>query len=31
MLDEIEHLARLSRLCLFGCEQYTDLEKAVEA
>jgi tetratricopeptide (TPR) repeat protein len=26
-----EHLARLSRLCLFGCEQYTDLKKAVEA
>ena len=26
-----EHLTRLSRLCLFGCEQYTDLKKAVEA
>ena len=26
-----EHLSRLSRLCLFGCEQYTDLKKAVEA
>jgi tetratricopeptide (TPR) repeat protein len=26
-----EHLARLSRLCLFGCEQYTDLKKAVDA
>ncbi|HXU91860.1 MAG TPA: tetratricopeptide repeat protein [Methylomirabilota bacterium] len=26
-----EHLARLSRLCLFGCEQYRDLKKAVEA
>jgi tetratricopeptide (TPR) repeat protein len=26
-----EHLARLNRLCLFGCEQYTDLKKAVEA
>lgn len=26
-----EHLARLSRLCFFGCEQYTDLKKAVEA
>lgn len=25
-----EHLARLSRLCLFGCEQYSDLKKAVE-
>jgi tetratricopeptide (TPR) repeat protein len=26
-----EHLARLSRLCLFGCEQYRDLKKAIEA
>ena len=26
-----EHLARLNRLCLFGCEQYRDLKKAVEA
>jgi tetratricopeptide (TPR) repeat protein len=26
-----EHLSRLSRLCLFGCEQYTDLKKAVQA
>lgn len=26
-----EHLSRLSRLCFFGCEQYTDLKKAVEA
>lgn len=26
-----EHLARLNRLCLFGCEQHTDLKKAVEA
>ena len=26
-----EHLARLNRLCLFGCEQYKDLKKAVEA
>ena len=26
-----DHLARLNRLCLFGCEQYTDLKKAVEA
>jgi tetratricopeptide (TPR) repeat protein len=26
-----EHLARLNRLCFFGCEQYTDLKKAVEA
>lgn len=26
-----EHLSRLSRLCLFGCEQYSDLKKAVEA
>lgn len=26
-----EHLSRLSRLCLFGCEQYRDLKKAVEA
>ena len=26
-----EHLARLSRLCFFGCEQSTDLTKAVEA
>jgi len=25
-----EHLARLNRLCLFGCEQYRDLKKAVE-
>lgn len=26
-----EHLARLNRLCFFGCEQYADLKKAVEA
>jgi tetratricopeptide (TPR) repeat protein len=26
-----EHLARLNRLCMFGCEQYRDLKKAVEA
>ncbi len=25
-----EHLARLNRLCLFGCEQHTDLKRAVE-
>ncbi len=24
-----EHLARLDRLCTFGCEEYTDLKKAV--
>ena len=24
-----EHLAALDRLCLFGCEEYTDLKKAV--
>ncbi|HEV8586592.1 MAG TPA: tetratricopeptide repeat protein [Methylomirabilota bacterium] len=34
-LDELpkakEHLARLNRLCLFGCEEYRDLKKAVEA
>ena len=26
-----EHLARLNKLCLFSCEQYRDLKKAVEA
>lgn len=26
-----EHLARLDRLCLFGCEEYTDLKSAVAA
>ena len=26
-----QHLARLNRLCFFGCEQYRDLKKAVEA
>ena len=26
-----EHLARLDRLCFFGCEEYRDLKKAVEA
>jgi len=26
-----EHLARLNRLCLFSCEQYRDLKKAVES
>ncbi len=26
-----EHLARLNRLCFFGCEEYRDLKKAVEA
>jgi Flp pilus assembly protein TadD len=24
-----EHLATLDRLCMFGCEEYTDLKKAV--
>jgi tetratricopeptide (TPR) repeat protein len=26
-----EHLARLNKLCLFSCEQYRDLKKAVQA
>jgi len=26
-----DHLARLNSLCLFPCEEYTDLKKAVEA
>ena len=26
-----EHLARLDRLCLFSCEEYRDLKKAIEA
>ena len=26
-----EHLAALDRLCTFGCEEYTDLKKAVAA
>ena len=26
-----QHLARLNRLCFFGCEEYRDLKKAVEA
>lgn len=26
-----EHLARLDRLCTFGCDEYTDLKKAVAA
>jgi tetratricopeptide (TPR) repeat protein len=26
-----EHLSRLSRLCIFGCEEYRDLKKAVQA
>jgi len=26
-----EHLARLDRLCFFGCPEYTDLKKAVAA
>ena len=26
-----EHLARLNRLCLFSCEEYRDLKKAVQA
>ena len=26
-----EHLAALDRLCYFGCEEYTDLKKAVAA
>ena len=26
-----EHLARLDKLCLFSCSQYTDLKKAVQA
>ena len=26
-----EHLARLDRLCLFSCEQYRDLKKAIQA
>jgi tetratricopeptide (TPR) repeat protein len=34
-LDDVqhakEHLARLDRLCLFSCEQYRDLKKAVDA
>jgi tetratricopeptide (TPR) repeat protein len=25
-----EHLARLNRLCFFGCEEYRDLKKAVQ-
>jgi len=25
-----EHLAALDRLCLFGCEEYTDLKHAIE-
>jgi tetratricopeptide (TPR) repeat protein len=35
MLDNLpkakEHLARLNRICLFSCEEYRDLKKAVEA
>ncbi len=26
-----EHLARLNRLCIFSCEEYRDLKKAVQA
>jgi hypothetical protein len=26
-----EHLARLSSLCFFPCEEYSDLKRAVEA
>lgn len=26
-----EHLARLDKLCLFSCEEYRDLKKAIEA
>ena len=26
-----EHLARLNRICLFSCEEYRDLKKAVQA
>jgi tetratricopeptide (TPR) repeat protein len=26
-----EHLARLNRICFFGCEEYRDLKKAVQA
>lgn len=26
-----EHLALLDKLCLFGCEEYTDLKKAITA
>lgn len=26
-----EHLAALDKLCLFGCEQYTELKKAIAA
>jgi tetratricopeptide (TPR) repeat protein len=26
-----EHLARLDRLCIFSCEQYRDLKKAIQA
>jgi tetratricopeptide (TPR) repeat protein len=26
-----EHLARLDRLCFFGCAEYTDLKKAIAA
>jgi len=26
-----EHLAQLDRLCFFGCEEYTDLKKAIAA
>ena len=26
-----QHLARLNRICFFGCEEYRDLKKAVEA
>jgi len=35
VLDDLahakEHLKRLDKLCLFSCEQYRDLKKAVEA
>ena len=35
ILDDLahakEHLKRLDKLCLFSCEQYRDLKKAVEA
>lgn len=26
-----EHLARLDKICFFGCEEYTDLKKAIAA
>ena len=26
-----EHLARLDKICFFGCGEYTDLKKAIKA